>query len=544
MPSLVTDNFRIFAAQQFIESLEEPYSSTFNPASEDALNYPAEANAAQKYRSKIYLFIGRSYNWNDTTSGAIVEKYDGVSTVSDFLPPDPVDCLDEIDEIYDDMIAIKRVTRSDVSEVIRKRTWQSGVVYDMYRHDYGTVTNGVTKISANGQSKLYDTSFYVMNSNFQVYKCIYNGQTPSTEAYPNGKPSTVEPTGTSTDIVTYGDGYRWKYMYTISISDYIKFVSTDFIPVRVDTAVQTAAVDGSINQVLITNRGASLTPGTYYVPVIGNGGLGLNSTKAVVKIIVPSSGSFANKIETATMEQSGSGYTFASLDLTSSYSSLNDALARTGTTTSLGTTASIEIIISPTGGHGANPIYELGAYRIMINKNLEFLDGSGDIPVNMQFRRFGLIEDPSSNSGIDYISPTAAVCKTIKFASSTTVNYQNGEIITQANTGAKGRVIHWDSINKILRYYQNEYISAEQTGNNKDKLVEFSGANAITGSISSVTATPDATDNSTVAGITFVSGYSAGEIKKYSGKILYVENRKPVFRSNDQIEDVKLVIEF
>jgi hypothetical protein len=544
MPSLVTDNFRIFAAQQFIESLEEPYSSTFNPASEDALNYPAEANAAQKYRSKIYLFIGRSYNWNDTTSGAIVEKYDGVSTVSDFLPPDPVDCLDEIDEIYDDMIAIKRVTRSDVSEVIRKRTWQSGVVYDMYRHDYGTVTNGVTKISANGQSKLYDTSFYVMNSNFQVYKCIYNGQTPSTEAYPNGKPSTVEPTGTSTDIVTYGDGYRWKYMYTISISDYIKFVSTDFIPVRVDTAVQTAAVDGSINQVLITNRGASLTPGTYYVPVIGNGGLGLNSTKAVVKIIVPSSGSFANKIETATMEQSGSGYTFASLDLTSSYSSLNDALARTGATTSLGTTASIEIIISPTGGHGANPIYELGAYRIMINKNLEFLDGSGDIPVNMQFRRFGLIEDPSSNSGIDYISPTAAVCKTIKFASSTTVNYQNGEIITQANTGAKGRVIHWDSINKILRYYQNEYISAEQTGNNKDKLVEFSGANAITGSISSVTATPDTTDNSTVAGITFVSGYSAGEIKKYSGKILYVENRKPVFRSNDQIEDVKLVIEF
>jgi hypothetical protein len=544
MPSLVTDNFRIFAAQQFIESLEEPYSSTFNPASEDALNYPAEANAAQKYRSKIYLFIGRSYNWNDTTSGAIVEKYDGVSTVSDFLPPDPVDCLDEIDEIYDDMIAIKRVTRSDVSEVIRKRTWQSGVVYDMYRHDYGTVTNGVTKISANGQSKLYDTSFYVMNSNFQVYKCIYNGQTPSTEAYPNGKPSTVEPTGTSTDIVTYGDGYRWKYMYTISISDYIKFVSTDFIPVRVDTAVQTAAVDGSINQVLITNRGASLTPGTYYVPVIGNGGLGLNSTKAVVKIIVPSSGSFANKIETATMEQSGSGYTFASLNLTSSYSSLNDALARTGATTSLGTTASIEIIISPTGGHGANPIYELGAYRIMINKNLEFLDGSGDIPVNMQFRRFGLIEDPSSNSGIDYISPTAAVCKTIKFASSTTVNYQNGEIITQANTGAKGRVIHWDSINKILRYYQNEYISAEQTGNNKDKLVEFSGANAITGSISSVTATPDTTDNSTVAGITFVSGYSAGEIKKYSGKILYVENRKPVFRSNDQIEDVKLVIEF
>ena len=544
MPSLVTDNFRVFAAQQFIESLEEPYDGSFNPASEDPVNDPAESEASQRYRSKIYLFIGRSYNWNDTTAGAIAEKYDGVSTVSDFEPPDPVDSTDELDEVYDDMIAIKRINRADVSEVIRKRTWQTGVVYDMYKHDYGTVIGGVTKVSATGQSKLYDSSFYVMNSNFQVYKCIYNGQTPSTEAYPNGKPSTVEPTGTSTNIVTYGDGYRWKYMYTITISDYIKFVSTDFIPVRTDTAVQTSAVDGSISQVLITNRGTGLTAGTYYVPIIGNGGLGANSTKSVVKLIVPSSGSFANKIETATMEQSGSGYTFGTIDLTSCYSSLNDALARTGTTTSLGTIANIEIIISPTGGHGANTIYELGSYRVMINKNLEFLDGSADIPVNMQFRRFGLIEDPQSTGNIDYISPTATVCKSIKFPSGTTVNFENGEIITQATTGAKGRIIHWDSINKILRYYQNEYISAEQTGANKDKLVEFSGANAITGSISSVTATPDTTYNNTLAGITFSSGYSAGEIKKYSGKVLYVENRKPVFRSNDQIEDVKLVIEF
>ena len=543
MPSLVTDNFRVFAAQQFIESLEEPYNSSFNPASEDAVNFPAESAASQLYRSKIYLFIGRSYNWNDTTDGAIVEKYDG-TTVDDFNPPDPVDCLDELDEVYDDMIAIKRINRADVSEVIRKRVWQSGVVYDMYRHDYGSVTEGVTRVSATGQSKLYDSSFYVMNSNFQVYKCIYNGQTPSNEAYPNGKPSTVEPTGTDTGVEPYSDGYRWKYMYTISISDYIKFVSTDFIPVRTDSSVQTSAVDGSISQVLIVNRGNDLDEGIYFIPIIGNGGLGSNSTKAVVKVVVESTGTYARKISTATIEQSGSGYTFGTIDLTECYSSLNNALSRSEPIPGLGTTAKLELIISPQGGHGSNPVHELGGYRVMINKNLEFLDGSGDIPVNMQFRRFGLIEDPQSNGNLDFISPTATVCKSIKFPSGTAVNFENGEIITQSTTGAMGRVIHWDSINKILRYYQNEYISAEQSDANKDKLVAFSGANAITGSISSVTATPDTAYSSTVAGITFASGYSDGEIKKYSGKILYVENRKPVFRSNDQIEDVKLVIEF
>ena len=509
--------------------MDEPFNDLFNPESDSS-------DVAQKYRSKIYLFIGRSYNWNDSTVGAVVEKYAGVNTVSDFAPPVPVDSIDELSEIYDDMIALKRINRADVSEVIRKRVWQTAVIYDMYRHDYGTVIDGLPLLSATGQSKLYDTSFYVMNSNYQVYKCIYNGQTPEGEAYPNGKPSTVEPTGTSTSIVTYADGYQWKYMYTISISDYIKFVSTDFIPVKADSAVQSAAVDGAINRVMIVDRGSDLDNGTYYTPVLGN-----DTTEAVVQIVV--SGAV---ISSATMQRAGSGYTYGTIDLTKCYTSESNALNRTNPIGGggLGTVAKLQPIFSPKGGHGANPIYEFGAYRIMINKSLDFLDGSGDIPVNMQFRRFGLIEDPQTSGNIDFISPTATVCKAIKFPSGTAGNFQNGEIITQTTTGAKGRVIHWDSINKILRYYQNEYISNVQTDPNIYTLVPFTGINNITGATSDVTALPESYNGTPLTGITFTNGYSGGEIKPYSGNILYVENRKPVFRSNDQIEDVKLVIEF
>jgi hypothetical protein len=538
MPSLVSDNFRIFASQQFIESLEEPYNSSSAPTSEDAVANPTEASASQAYRSKMYMFIGRSYNWNDTTAGAVAEKYAGVSSVSDFSPPNPVDSFDELSEIYDDMIAIKRVTRSDVSEVIRKRVWQTGVVYDMYKHDYGTIINGQPKVSATGQSKLYDSQFYVMNSNFQVYKCIYNGQDPDVNQ--NGKISTVEPTGTSTSIFTTSDGYKWKYMYTISISDYIKFVSSDFIPVRRDTSVQNAVINGAIHQALITNRGLGLTNGTFYTPVIGDG-----SSKCIIRVTVSGS-----QITTAEVENSylGVGYTYGVVDLTKCYSSASNANTESGTVTSLGTTAKLEVIISPPGGHGSNAIYELGGYRVMINKSLDFLDGNGDIPINMQFRRFGLIEDPQTAGNLDYTAPTAAVCRSIKFPPTTTVNFQNGEIITQATTGAKGRVIHWDAVDKILRYYQNEYISAVQDGANKSKFIDFSGAYAITGSISQVTATPDTAystaPGTVLSGNTFTGGYSTGEIKKYSGKIIYIENRKPVFRSNDQIEDIKLVVEF
>lgn len=533
MPSLVTDNFRVFAAQQFIESLAEPFTGQAQDADSSA--------SAQAYRSKIYLFIGRSYNWNDP-NGAIKEKYALLPSVSDQTPPNPVDNLDELNEIYDDMIAIKRIQPGDVAEVIRKRTWQSGIVYDMYRHDYGPSNPAKASL----QAKLYDSNFYVMTDDFRVYKCIYNGQTPAGGAYPNGKPSTVKPTATTPTIDTTSDGYRWKYMYTISITDYIKFVSTDFIPVRIESTVANAAIPGSVDQVLIQNAGSGLringstTSGTVFTSIDGNG------TGGVVSITID-----GEVVTGASVVAVGTGYTFGYIDLSKCYtqSNLSGSVVGLGSNSS---SAKILPIISPPGGHGKNAIYELGGYRVMINKNIEFLDGSGDIPVNMEFRRFGLIEDPKVGN-LDFTETTGTVCKAVKFLDTTpeTTTFENGQIITQTRLDngvtyeAQGRVIHWDAINKVLRYYQNEYISAAQSSGSKNKLIAFAGNSPITSSTGS--ATPDSSFTGSIAGlpaIQFLNGYFTSEITPYSGNILYVENRKPVFRSNDQIEDVKLVIEF
>lgn len=637
MPSLVTDNFRMFAAQQFVESLEEPYTNTATPptpTSEDPIN-ATEYAESQAYRSKIYLFIGRSQNWNDTaTTNAVIEKYEGFNTISDLNPPSPVDSIDELSEIYDDMIALKRVTRSDICEVVRKRVWQSDIVYDMYKDDYGTLKpDGNVKLSSNGQSKLYNCNFYVMNSQFQVFKCIYNNQTV---ANPSGTPSTVEPTGTSTSIITLSDGYRWKYMYTITIPDYIKFVSTDFMPVRIDSTVKDASVDGSIQQVILDAPGSGFNAGSltksgtytntagsntitvtcsghglsngdqvyidftagtandgyftvtvtstsvftvtassnivaantnqsctvyteskdYYVPVNGDG------QGCIVRVRVgTSSVSLVSVAEVSGTTYDGSGYSYGYVDLSRCYTSISNAVSQSTNSAHYKDfstrSCKISVITSPPGGHGSNALYELGAYRIMINKSLDFLDGEGDIPVDMQFRRFGLIEDPQRNGTTeDYVISTATACKAIKFQTTFQSNFSVGEIITQSSTGATGRVIHWDSINKVLRYYQNEYISGEkQTGASKYKYIPFSGNNTIDGTLLSeggsgiTNALPDTSfsNNQTIqqtGGIVFLNGYSVSEVKKFSGKILYVENRKPVVRSNDQIEDVKLVIEF
>jgi hypothetical protein len=184
------------------------------------------------------VFIGRPQEWDNENA-----------------PPTPVDSFQEFSDTYSDMISLKRVLASDTIQVVRRIDWTPpeqttgglGYVYDMYRHDYSS-----TKTASSGATKLYDADFYVVNSQYQVYKCIYNGTSPSD---PNGKPSTIEPTGTSTSIITTADGYRWKYLYTIPVGQVLKFFSNDYMPVLSDVAVTGDAVGGEIDSVVIQASG-------------------------------------------------------------------------------------------------------------------------------------------------------------------------------------------------------------------------------------------------------------------------------------------------
>ena len=176
-------------------------------------------------------------------------------------PPSPKDNFDEENNYWDTTIALKKINNSDVRQVVQKRQWTSGTTYDMYRNDYSrTNTAGVS-----GATNLYSATYFVINSDFRVYECLMNGTDPDN---PNGKPSLDEPTFTDLEprsAGTSGDGYIWKYLYTIKPGDIVKFDSTDFIPVpdawetnTDDQAVRDNAVDGSIKIVTITDRGVGV----------------------------------------------------------------------------------------------------------------------------------------------------------------------------------------------------------------------------------------------------------------------------------------------
>jgi len=487
MPAIVTNKFRIHNAEQFSESFSEASPNIY------------------------YLGIGRPQAFGTLTRGDSRTTNEG----SDASPLTPVDSVQDEFYYFDDLLAAKRVTSSDVSYAIPRRNWATGTVYDYYRHDYGNRITGTTttQTSDSGASTLWDSTFYVLSSANHVYKCLDNN---------SGANSTVEPTGTSTSILSTGDGYKWKYMYSLSAAQQTNFLSTDFMAVATDGTVSSAATDGAINVVKIKTAGTGGTDGTHTgITIRGDG------TSAAACSVTISSGA----ITAVTVTTAGQGYTFG-------YITLSDINTAGGGSLS---GAELDVIIEPKGGHGFNAVKELGGFYIMLNTNFEAgeASNSGDFTTANDFRRVCLIRDPDSGGS----SATATTLRNTKaiLVTSPSGDFTVDEEINQATTGAVGKVVEWDSSNNILYYVQTRF-NDHGVDSNGD-LTAFSGTNVITGQSSSVTATPSSS-TTTVDSILFTSGYNSGEIDADTGDVMYVENRSPITRASDQTENVKLIIEF
>ena len=486
MPAIITNKFRVHNQEQFVESFSESGANVY------------------------YLGIGRPQAYATATRPDGRTENNG----TDASPLTPVDSIGDEFYHFDDMLAAKRVTSSDVSICIPRRNWTTGTVYDYYRHDYGNrVTGGTTTQAANsGATNLFDATFYVMSSAFNVYKCLDNNGNAN---------STVEPTGTSNSILTTGDGYKWKYMYTLSATQQSNFLSTDFMAVATNSTVSSAAVDGAVNIVKIKTAGSGGTNGTHAsVPIRGDGSGGVCSVTVA-----------GGAVTAVTVTTPGTGYTFAYIR--------NADIVTAGATGLSG--AELDVIIEPKGGHGKNAIKELGGFFVMMNTNFEAgeASNSGDFTTANDFRRVVLMRDIQSGG-------SAATATTLRGTKAVLLTGSPGtftvdEEINQATTGAVGKVVEFDSSNNILYYIQTRF--NDEGVDSNGNLTAFSGANTITGQSSSATGTPS-TSSSTVDSVVFTSGYNAGEITADTGDIMYVENRSPITRAADQTENVKLIIEF
>ena len=485
MPAIITDRFRIHNSEQFQEAFSESSGNV------------------------MYLGIGRPQAFSTATRGDGRTNNEG----SDTAPLTPGDNRNAQSFPFDDLLAAKRITSSDVTFAVPRRNWVSGTTYDIYRHDYGDrITGTTTTLTSNsGVSNLFDANFFVLTTARNVYKCLDND---------NNTASTVEPTGTSTTVLSTADGYKWKYMYTLSASQQANFLSTDFMAVETNSTVSSAAVDGAIDVVKIKTAGSGGTNGTHTgIAIRGDGSNGQVSVTVAGGVVTA-----------VTVTNAGTGYTFGTIS--------NAQIVAAGATSLSG--AELDVIIPPKGGHGKNAVEELGGFYVMLNTSLEGTESgnSGDVTVANDFRKISLIRDPLA-SGSAATATTLRGTKAINL-SGVSGSYVVDEKITQATTGAIGKVVEWDSTNNILYYIQTRHTNEGIDSNGNQTA--FSGTNAVTGA-GGASGTPT-TSTSTINNVSFTSGYSASEIDADSGDILYIENRAPITRAADQTENIKLVIEF
>ncbi len=569
MAAIISEKFRIFNAKQFLESLSEA----------SATNMYFFVGRPQKWYSYVEIYnVTGTWNTTNTVSGGGLTNVQVIAAYPNSLllshsgstiapaagstltqatsgatakvktyryatedtPPAPIDNAREKAAVYDDLIAAKRITSTFARLVTTRYDWSltTNPKYDMYRPTYSISAGGVTGTStALSKTSLSTSMFYTMNSNYEVFKCLYNGQTPANATGQNAQkmPSTSPQAADGTyanGIFTEAAGtagYIWKYMYTLTTAEVIAFLSTNFLPIGAYAG--TAVVDGAIHVAVTTDGGANLpTSATLYVPVDGDG------SGAKVKVTTTAGG----VINTVSMEADGTGYTYGNVRLVNG-NVYTDAGLTTTATVAANATGAIEVVISPEGGHGADLASEFGAKRVMTNVRLTYDEGSGDFPVDNDFRRIGILQDPY-NYGTTTVATASTLRGTPALKLTGTGDYTVDEEITQTVTGgtAKGRVVSWDATNGILKYFQSPDLHTHN-----GKVLAFDHAtNNVTGATSSTARPIDGNQDTALADISFTDGKANPEIAPNSGDIVYIENRRQITRAADQIEDIKLVIEF
>jgi hypothetical protein len=397
---LITNNYRLHAAKQIVESLNETANTVY------------------------YMFAGKH---KDQANTEIQQPTDSISNT--FI------------DVYQNMVFGKRIAVGDVSLMIDRNDYVSGTVYDMY----------------DDQEAFSNNSYVIVNAGafYHVFKCLFNNGNTA---------STYEPTFSDTDstdeLYETSDGYIWKYMYSVSSSTVSKFATEEYFPLTANAQVSSSAVDGSISVIRVIDAGrgynnyasgnfkgdelrigsdlyysiassnnASSITGYYngcYIKITDGAAEGryakiaqytVNSTAKIIRLdsafttppalnssweITPGVvivgdatqasnaearaivNSVSNTIHRIEMLSLGSGYRYAN-----AYVYAADVVGVDNADK-----ASLRPILSPYGGHGFNSEEELAAYKVCFSTTFANSINDSFIPYTNDYQQIGILKDP------------------------------------------------------------------------------------------------------------------------------------------------------
>ena len=422
----------------------------------------------------LYSFLAKVIPWDD-----------------DLNPPAPTQDQKSIKKTFKNIFAVKKITSNDISPVIARVDWTSGVVYNYYTDDVY-----IFEKDDNGNN-IYN--FYVKNRYDQVFKCLWNA---------NGLPSTVEPffepgSYTPNNVYFGADGYKWKYVYTIDVGLKVRFMDQTWMPVPIGLLTPNPlqqnpttglyAGSGSIDVINVTNPGHGYDPtnSAITITITGDG-----SNAAATPII------YGGSIVDILITNPGRDYTYANVAITST----------------LGTGATAIAPSSPIGGHAFDPVSELGCAHVMLTT--EFNGSEGDyIPTDIDYHQVGLIFNPTATNLSPYLANGSVYSTTTDIVVSPGFGvYTNDEFIYQgtssSNTTFSGLVLSFNTSTNVV------------------KVLNTSG-----------TLTTNATlyGQSSGTARTLLS-YTDPNFVLNSGYLAFIENRTGVQRSSDGIEQFRFVL--
>jgi hypothetical protein len=526
---IITSHFRIHNAMQFAESFGEASPTRY------------------------YFYIAKSYEWVDEVN-----------------PPTPSDTYQETYyNQWRDIMSAKRIYASQVSHVIPRYDWVSGTVYDQW--------DDTENLQDTTNYQLPEHNYYALTNEYNVYKVIDN----------NGySASTVMPTGTGTSIISTADGYRWKYMYTISAGEALNFLTHDFMPVKTllsndnssQWTVQDNAVEGSINNIIVDDGGSGylVTSNTFTsvtntsVMTLNTNALGVDAAYTDSAIFIKA-GTGSGQIRAITDYMGATrkltvNNAFTTLpDTTSEYYISPRVIIRGDSGSSVSTRASAYVsnalggiirsisviapgagytqanvafnhnpsygsganayvIIPPVGGHGSDPVDELRGYNIMINVNLVGSEAN-TFTSNNDFRIIGILRDPLLAGGLVANASVIDQCTRIQ-VTNVSGDFQADEVITGRTTGATARNVYFANSNSTRTAGIVRVIRETTNGTGQS----FLAGETIVGATTGVTA--------------LVSSRTEPAMMRNSGFVLYTEYREKVERAGDQTENIKLVLKF
>ena len=440
-------------------------------------------------------------------------------------PPIPFSGVDETLQFRSSIQSMKSLP--DVSYVVPRFSWVAGSFYEAWDSQYNSNTE--IKNSTTPSGAFAPNPYYVLTDDNNVYICVQQGRTSS------GQPRTslFKPIGIGEIPFSAGaDGYIWKFLYNIGAAQARKFLTSSYMPVeRIVDELAGGPPDNDLTVSRLQQRviQASAVPGQIIGIAVDNGGEGFTASPTIiiqgvvrqgVEEITTEASAYANVLNgsiTEVIMKPDAAQALYSMGI--DYADASVSVSGTGTN------ARLRAILSTDSGMGGNPVLDLNSSALMFNAQLTG-DEANDFQTTNDFRQIGIVLNPMRDSA--QLPATAATLSAFKrlYVTQGNLNVENitgDQLITQG--GSSAVIDYLDTSAGIMYVHQTR-----ETG-----FEPFEESTIMTVSNSGGTCLPVTVIDQPVL--------RPSEVDRYSGEIIYIDNRIAVSRDDDQTEDIKVVID-